>query len=56
VHKILSVSVYKCDVYVFCNVIVGAMVRIDTTLLGFEGSKWERGSRSFVFKIEGMTL
>ncbi|KAF6025635.1 ANKRD13D [Bugula neritina] len=31
----------------------GAMVRIDTTLLGFEGSKWERGSRSFVFKIEG---
>lgn len=31
----------------------GSMVRIDTTLLGFDNSKWERGSRSYVFKLEG---
>ncbi|XP_067935023.1 ankyrin repeat domain-containing protein 13B-like [Watersipora subatra] len=30
----------------------GSMVRIDTTLLGFDNTKWERGSRSYVFKAE----
>lgn len=28
------------------------MVRIDTTLLGFDGGKWERGSRTYVFKAD----
>ncbi|RWS25383.1 ankyrin repeat domain-containing protein 13D-like protein [Leptotrombidium deliense] len=28
----------------------GANVRIDTTLLGFDHSNWQRGSRSFIFK------
>ncbi|KAI1293822.1 Ankyrin repeat domain-containing protein 13D [Halotydeus destructor] len=30
----------------------GSSVRIDTTLLGFEQSNWQRGSRSFIFKGE----
>lgn len=28
----------------------GANVRIDTTLLGFENSTWQRGNRSYIFK------
>lgn len=28
----------------------GANVRIDTTLLGFDNSTWQRGSRSYIFK------
>lgn len=28
----------------------GANVRIDTTLLGFDQSSWQRGSRSYIFK------
>ncbi|GIX82702.1 ankyrin repeat domain-containing protein 13B [Caerostris extrusa] len=33
-------KVYKC----------GSSVRIDTTLLGFYHSKWQRGNRSYIFK------
>lgn len=28
----------------------GANVRIDTTLLGFDNSTWQRGNRSYIFK------
>jgi hypothetical protein len=28
----------------------GSNVRIDTTLIGFNGSSWERGNRSFIFQ------
>lgn len=35
------------------SLLSGSMVRIDTTLLGFDGGKWERGSRTYVFKAEG---
>ena len=31
----------------------GSNVRIDTTLLGFEQSSWQRGNKSYVFKAEG---
>ncbi|KAL4223353.1 Ankyrin repeat domain-containing protein 13D [Mactra antiquata] len=31
----------------------GANVRIDTTLLGFDNTSWQRGSRSYVFKGSG---
>lgn len=31
----------------------GSNVRIDTTLLGFEHSSWQRGKRSYIFKGEG---
>lgn len=31
----------------------GSNVRIDTTLLGFDNTSWQRGSRSYVFKGEG---
>jgi len=30
----------------------GSNVRIDTTLLGFEESSWQRGNKSYVFKAE----
>lgn len=33
--------------------IAGSNVRIDTTLLGFDQSNWQRGSRSYVFKGQG---
>ncbi len=29
-------------------------MRIDTTLLGFDNMNWQRGSRSYVFKGNGM--
>lgn len=28
----------------------GANVRIDTTLLGFDHTTWQRGNRSYIFK------
>lgn len=28
----------------------GANVRIDTTLLGFDHTNWQRGDRSYIFK------
>jgi len=28
----------------------GSSVRVDTTLLGFEGMRWQRGRRSFLFQ------
>lgn len=31
----------------------GSNVRIDTTLLGFDQSSWQRGSKSYLFKSEG---
>lgn len=31
----------------------GSKVRIDTTLLGFDNTSWQRGSRSYVFKGNG---
>lgn len=31
----------------------GSSVRIDTTLLGFDNTSWQRGSRSYVFKGAG---
>ncbi|XP_045171889.2 ankyrin repeat domain-containing protein 13D-like [Mercenaria mercenaria] len=33
----------------------GSNVRIDTTLLGFDNTSWQRGSRSYVFKGSGST-
>lgn len=33
----------------------GSSVRIDTTLLGFDNTSWQRGSRSYVFKGSGST-
>nr|CAG4640063.1 EOG090X0784 [Daphnia pulex] len=32
----------------------GSNVRIDTTLLGFDQSSWQRGSKSYLFKSEGV--
>ena len=29
-------------------------MRIDTTLLGFDNMNWQRGSRSYIFKGQGM--
>lgn len=31
----------------------GSNVRIDTTLLGFDNTNWQRGDRSYIFKGEG---
>ncbi|KAL7638255.1 UNVERIFIED_CONTAM: hypothetical protein RMT77_010819 [Armadillidium vulgare] len=31
----------------------GSNVRIDTTLLGFDQTQWQRGSRSYIFKSNG---
>ena len=31
----------------------GSNVRIDTTLLGFDQSSWQRGNKSYLFKAEG---
>ncbi|XP_005093242.1 ankyrin repeat domain-containing protein 13D [Aplysia californica] len=31
----------------------GSSVRIDTTLLGFDNMTWQRGSRSYIFKVTG---
>ena len=28
----------------------GSNVRIDTTLIGFNGTTWERGNRSYIFQ------
>ena len=33
--------------------ITGSNVRIDTTLLGFDNTSWQRGSRSYIFKGSG---
>ncbi|XP_057381169.1 ankyrin repeat domain-containing protein 13D-like isoform X2 [Daphnia carinata] len=32
----------------------GSNVRIDTTLLGFDQTSWQRGSKSYLFKSEGV--
>lgn len=34
----------------------GSNVRIDTTLLGFDQTTWQRGDRSYIFKGQGMCL
>lgn len=34
----------------------GSNVRIDTTLLGFEQSSWQRGNKSYIFKAESKFL
>lgn len=31
----------------------GSNVRIDTTLLGFDHTSWQRGDRSYIFKGQG---
>lgn len=31
----------------------GSNVRIDTTLLGFDHTTWQRGNRSYIFKGDG---
>lgn len=31
----------------------GSNVRIDTTLLGFDHTTWQRGDRSYIFKGQG---
>lgn len=31
----------------------GANVRIDTTLLGFDHTNWQRGNRTYIFKGNG---
>lgn len=31
----------------------GSNVRIDTTLLGFDHTSWQRGDRSYIFKGNG---
>ena len=33
--------------------VTGSNVRIDTTLLGFDNTSWQRGSRSYIFKGSG---
>ncbi len=32
---------------------VGPNVRVDTTLLGIEGTNWQRGNRTFIFSLLG---
>lgn len=34
----------------------GSNVRIDTTLIGFDQTSWQRGNRSYIFKGQGMSL
>ncbi|ESN95693.1 hypothetical protein HELRODRAFT_193502, partial [Helobdella robusta] len=34
----------------------GSNVRIDTTLLGFDNFTWERGRRSYIFKLNGSNV
>ncbi len=34
----------------------GSNVRIDTTLLGFDQTSWQRGSKSYLFKAESEFL
>lgn len=43
----------KCYSYCCFLLNVGSSVRIDTTLLGFYQSKWQRGNRSYIFKGHG---
>jgi len=31
----------------------GPNVRVDTTLLGIEGTNWQRGNRTFIFSLLG---
>lgn len=33
----------------------GSNVRIDTTLLGFDHTTWQRGNRTYIFKGDGKT-
>ncbi|CAH0715822.1 unnamed protein product, partial [Brenthis ino] len=33
----------------------GANVRVDTTLVGFENNKWQRGDRTYIFRGQGRT-
>lgn len=32
---------------------IGPNVRVDTTLLGIEGTNWQRGNRTFIFTLLG---
>ena len=32
---------------------VGTKVRVDTSLVGFQGMKWLRGNRSIIFEVSG---
>lgn len=34
----------------------GSNVRIDTTLIGFDQTSWQRGNRSYIFKGQGMLM
>lgn len=34
----------------------GSNVRIDTTLLGFDNTNWQRGDRSYIFKGQGKVI
>jgi hypothetical protein len=34
----------------------GPNVRVDTTLLGIEGTNWQRGNRTFIFSLLGKNL
>lgn len=34
----------------------GSNVRIDTTLLGFDTTSWQRGNRSYIFKGQSKNL
>ena len=52
--QILAISCYIISIN--CNLhflYQGSSVRIDTTLLGFDNMTWQRGSRSYIFKVTG---
>lgn len=34
----------------------GANVRVDTTLVGFENNRWQRGDRTYIFRGQGMEI
>lgn len=37
----------------FYYIYQGPNVRVDTTLLGIEGTNWQRGNRTFIFTLLG---
>lgn len=36
--------------------VLGSNVRVDTTLLGFQNMRWQRGHQSFLFFTDGMNI
>lgn len=51
--KVVSKSIKfdKINFYLILN--KGPNVRVDTTLLGIEGTNWQRGNRTFIFSLLG---